>query len=99
MPNVNTFQDLLTRGVEVDELLAVAVLVIVEGGRDGPSVGGRRPAARLTKQSTADPASPNYDACNARSESNRQFKVRTSISFEGISFYFYAASCRCACSQ
>ena len=57
-----------TRGVEVDELLAVAVFVIVEGRCNGPGVGRRRPATRLAEQSAADPASPDYDACNETDE-------------------------------
>ena len=55
-----------TRWVEVDELLAVAVLVVVEGGRDWPGVGRRGPAAaRLAQQPAADPAGPNHCSCNA----------------------------------
>ena len=86
--------DLHTRGVEVDELLAVAVLVIVEGGRDGSGVGRRRPAARLAQQSAADPHSPDYCACSATRQSFQKSESDTVASSDMQRISFNVNLCR-----
>ena len=92
-----------TRGVEVDELLAVAVFVIVEGRCNGPGVGRRRPATRLAEQSAADPASPDYDACNETDEITQAVatcKFVNRLRAEGffykkLAFAVYTSSIKC----